>query len=317
MTNQPPSLAIVVPCYNEEEVLPQTFSELGAVLSHLVEKGKVSDQSKLYFIDDGSRDKTWEILASRAREQSNYVAIKLSKNRGHQNALYAGLCSTTEDIVVSIDADLQDGPENIEFMVDEYLIGHDVVYGVRNERSSDTFFKRFTAEGYYHLMRKMGVDLVFNHADFRLTSRRALDAFKEYPESNLFLRGIIREVGFPSSEVTYERKERMAGESKYPLRKMLSFAWEGITSFSTVPLRAITVLGFASGMISILTLCWVLATRLLSDSAVPGWASILLPLLFIGSVQLMCLGVLGEYLAKIYSEVKRRPKFHIDKIIKS
>ena len=246
----------------------------------------------------------------------NLVAIKLSRNKGHQNALYAGLCATTEDITVSIDADLQDDPSNIEAMVDEYLKGNEVVYGVRSARHSDTFFKRFTAEGYYHLMRTMGVDLVFNHADFRLLSRRALEALKEYDESNLFLRGMVREVGFTSSTVEYERQAREAGESKYPLKKMLSFAWKGITAFSTAPLRMITILGIVSGFASFALILWVLSVRLFSDNAVPGWASVLLPLLFIGSVQLLCLGIIGEYLSKIYEEVKRRPKYHISDIIK-
>lgn len=314
---QPPSLAIVVPCYNEEEVLQDTFAALDSCLNDMLEQKKISQTSKIYFVDDGSRDKTWSILEAKAAKDDHVVAIKLSRNKGHQNALYAGLCATTEDLTVSIDADLQDGPENIALMVDEYAKGHEVVYGVRSERKTDTFFKRFTAEGYYHLMRKMGVDLVFNHADFRLMSRKALDAFKEYGEANLFLRGIAREVGFSSSTVEYERRERMAGESKYPLRKMLSFAWEGVSSFSTVPLRAITILGFMAGLLSLATLFWVLGIRVFTNSAVPGWASILLPLLFIGSVQLMCLGVIGEYLAKIYAEVKARPKFHIDKIVNS
>ena len=312
----PPTLAIVVPCYNEEDVLPATFAALEKVMSAMLAQGKVSADSKLYFVDDGSKDKTWPMLEQKALEDSQVVAIKLSRNKGHQNALYAGLCTATEDIVVSIDADLQDGPENIELMVDEYAKGHDVVYGVRSERKTDTFFKRFTAEGYYHLMRKMGVDLVFNHADFRLMSRKALDAFKAYPEANLFLRGIVREVGFSSSHVEYERQERFAGESKYPLRKMLSFAWEGISSFSTVPLRAITIMGFMAGFLSLVMIVWVLGVRVFTDSAIPGWASILLPLLFIGSVQLMCLGILGEYMAKIYAEVKGRPKYHIDRIVK-
>jgi glycosyltransferase involved in cell wall biosynthesis len=310
----PPSLAIVVPCYNEEEVLPQTFAELENVLARMLKTQKVSKNSKIYYVDDGSKDATWAILERKALEDPQVVAIKLSRNKGHQNALYAGLCTTIEDIVVSIDADLQDGPENIEAMVDEYAQGHEVVYGVRSERKTDTFFKRFTAEGYYHLMRKMGVDLVFNHADFRLMSRKALNAFKEYPEANLFLRGIVRELGFSSSKVEYERKERFAGESKYPLRKMLSFAWEGIASFSTVPLRAITILGFVAGLLSLAMIVWVLGVRIFTDSAIPGWASILLPLLFIGSVQLMCLGILGEYMAKIYAEVKGRPKYHVEKI---
>lgn len=315
MSSPCPKLAIVVPCYNEEEMLPKTFQELGFVLQDLIGKQKVDAESKLYFVDDGSRDKTWQILEEKAKEDKSVIAIKLSRNQGHQKALYAGLWQTTEDIVVSIDADLQDGPENIELMVDEYMSGYEVVYGVRAGRDTDTFFKRFTAEAYYHLMRKMGVDLVFNHADFRLMSRRVLDAFKGYPEANLFLRGIIREMGFPSAFVEYDRKERLAGESKYPLRKMLSFAWEGITSFSTVPLRAITVLGFCSGVLSMLTLFWVLVVRVYTQQAVPGWASILLPLLFIGSVQLISLGIIGEYIAKLYLEVKNRPKFHIERVV--
>lgn len=315
MSQSPPSLAIVVPCYNEEEILPKTFAELEGLLERLVGLGQVSPSSRIYFVDDGSRDRTWQLLQERAASKPPVTAIKLSRNRGHQNALYAGLCATSEDVVVSIDADLQDGPENIEQMLKEHAAGYEVVYGVRSERKTDTWFKRSTAEGYYHLMKRLGVDLVFNHADFRLMSRKALDTFKEYPESNLFLRGIVREIGYSSTTVEYERKERSAGESKYPLRKMLSFAWEGVTSFSTVPLRAITMLGFLSGLVSFLMLCWVLGIRLMTDEAIPGWASILLPTLFIGSVQLLSLGIIGEYMAKVYAEVKRRPRYHIDKIV--
>ena len=316
MTTPVPSLAIVVPCYNEEEILPKTLGVLQALLHDLIGKEKISDASKIYFVDDGSKDATWSLLKAAAVEHRDVVGIKLSRNKGHQNALYAGLCTSTEDIIVSIDADLQDDPQNIEYMVDEYLKGNDVVYGVRSERATDTFFKRFTAEGYYHLMRKMGVDLVFNHADFRLMSRRALNALLEYEESNLFLRGIVREVGFPSSVVEYQRQAREAGESKYPLRKMLSFAWNGITAFSAIPLRTITVIGLISSLISFGIIAWVLVTRLFTDNAIPGWTSILLPLLFIGSVQLLCLGVIGEYMSKLYSESKRRPKYHISQIIK-
>jgi glycosyltransferase involved in cell wall biosynthesis len=316
MTAFIPSLAIVIPCYNEEEMLPKTLATMLALRDGMIARGKINDKSKIYLVDDGSKDKTWEILAREAAQNSALVGVKLSRNKGHQNALYAGLCTTTEDITVSIDADLQDDPQNIEAMVDEYLKGNDVVYGVRSARNTDTFFKRFTAEGYYHLMKKMGVDLVFNHADFRLLSRRALESLKEYDESNLFLRGIVREVGYPSSVVEYERQAREAGESKYPLKKMLSFAWKGITAFSTAPLRMITVLGLVSGFASFTLIAWVLTIRFFTDNATPGWASVLLPLLFIGSVQLLCLGVIGEYLSKIYEEVKRRPKFHISEIIK-
>ncbi|MDF3014458.1 MAG: glycosyltransferase [Cellvibrio sp.] len=315
MTTSIPSLAVVIPCYNEEEMLPKTLATMLNLREAMIAKGKINQYSKIYLVDDGSKDKTWNILAEEAAQNPALVAVKLSRNKGHQNALYAGLCTTTEDITVSIDADLQDDPQNIEAMVDEYLKGNDVVYGVRSARHTDTFFKRFTAEGYYHLMKKMGVDLVFNHADFRLLSRRALESLKEYDESNLFLRGVVREVGYPSSIVKYERQAREAGESKYPLKKMLSFAWKGITAFSTAPLRMITVLGLLSGFASFSLIAWVLVVRLFTDNAAPGWASVLLPLLFIGSVQLLCLGIIGEYLSKIYEEVKRRPKFHISDIV--
>lgn len=315
MTTFVPSLAVVIPCYNEEEMLPKTLATMLALRDSMINKGKINQDSKIYLVDDGSKDKTWTILAREAADNPALVAIKLSRNKGHQNALYAGLCTTTEDITVSIDADLQDDPQNIEAMVDEYLKGNDVVYGVRSARDTDTFFKRFTAEGYYHLMKKMGVDLVFNHADFRLLSRRALESLKEYDEANLFLRGLVREVGYPSSTVEYERQAREAGESKYPLKKMLSFAWKGITAFSTAPLRMITVLGLLSGFASFSLIAWVLVIRFFTDNATPGWASVLLPLLFIGSVQLICLGIIGEYLSKIYEEVKRRPKFHISNIV--
>lgn len=316
MTITKPSLAIVVPCYNEEESLPKTISVLSTLIDRLIAANKVTSESKIYLVDDGSRDKTWEIMQSTALSNAKVVGIKLSRNKGHQNALYAGLCTTTEDISVSIDADLQDDPANIEAMVDEYFKGSEVVYGVRSARKTDTFFKRFTAEGYYHTMQAMGVDLVFNHADFRLLSKRALEALKEYKESNLFLRGIVREIGFKSSVVEYERQARELGESKYPLKKMLSFAWKGITAFSTMPLRLITLLGLFSAFASFALILWVLGIRLFSESAVPGWASILLPLLFIGSVQLLCLGVIGEYLSKIYEEVKNRPKYHISDIVR-
>lgn len=310
------SLAIVVPCYNEEEMLPKTLSTLLALRESFIAQGKINSLSKIYLVDDGSRDKTWNLLASASNENPAIVAVKLSRNRGHQNALLAGLISTSEDMIVSIDADLQDDPNVIGNMVDAYYQGHDVVYGVRSARKTDSFFKRFTAEGYYHLMRRLGVDLIFNHADFRLLSRRALDSLKLYSESNLFLRGVVRELGYPSTCVEYERQAREAGESKYPFRKMLSFAWKGITAFSTAPLRLITILGLVSGVASFALILWVLFIRFVTDTAVPGWASLLLPLLFIGSVQLICLGIIGEYLGKIYEEVKRRPKFHISEIIK-
>lgn len=314
--NKKASLAIVVPCYNEEEMLPKTLSTLLALRDSLIAEHKINSASKIYLVDDGSRDKTWTLLASASEANPAIVAVKLSRNRGHQNALLAGLISTTEDMIVSIDADLQDDPNVINNMIDAYYQGNDVVYGVRSARKTDSFFKRFTAESYYHLMKKLGVDLVFNHADFRLLSRRAMESLKLYQESNLFLRGVVRELGYQSTTVEYERHAREAGESKYPFRKMLSFAWKGITAFSTAPLRLITILGLVSGFASFALILWVLFIRFVTDTAVPGWASLLLPLLFIGSVQLICLGIIGEYLGKIYEEVKRRPKFHISEIIK-
>lgn len=310
------SLAIVVPCYNEEAVIAQTIDALKSLLQQLSSAQKINQNSRLYFVDDGSRDNTWQMLSQAAAEHEQIIAIKLSMNKGHQNALYAGLISTREDAVVSIDADLQDDPVVIESMVDQFQAGHDVVYGVRSSRATDSFMKRVSAEKYYQFMRWLGIDLIYNHADFRLMSRAALNALKEYPESNLFLRGLVRKVGFQSTIVEYERAERQAGETKYPLRKMLSFAWEGLSSFSVVPLRAITILGFVASWLSVFVIIWVLGIRLFTEDVVPGWASILLPLLFFGSIQLLSLGIIGEYIAKIYNEVKRRPRFHIEKIIK-
>lgn len=293
-------------------MLPTSIPALLSTLDRLIDAGKVNPASRLYFVDDGSRDNTWQQLVDASKAHpGRIVVLRLSRNKGHQSALMAGLEDTTEDMVVSIDADLQDDPVNIDKMVDAYHQGSDVVYGVRAARDTDTKFKRMTAEGYYHVMRKLGVDLVFNHADFRLMSRRALNALLEYPESQLFLRGMVREVGFESSVVEYDRQSRAAGESKYPLRKMLSLAWHGISSFSTAPLRAITLLGITASALSILMLLWVLITRVFTANAVPGWTSILLPLLFIGSVQLLSLGVIGEYLAKLYTEVKKRPRYHV------
>ncbi|WP_081848233.1 glycosyltransferase family 2 protein [Microbulbifer sp. HZ11] len=311
----PPSLAIVVPCYNEEEVLSDSAEELLNVVAGLEADGRIHAASKIYFVDDGSRDATWPIMQHLAQENPRIVAVALSRNRGHQNALYAGLSQTSEDMVVSIDADLQDGPENIAAMIDAFSAGNEVVFGVRTERETDTWFKRMTAEGYYRVMQRLGVDLVFNHADFRLMSRRAVDTLLEYPETNLFLRGMVRELGFRSTSVSYARRRRLAGESKYPLRRMLSLAWRGVTAYSIAPLRAITVLGLLAGTVSLALIAWVLGVKIFSGSAVPGWASIMVPVLFIGSVQLLCLGVIGEYLGKIYEEVKRRPRYHLREVV--
>ena len=312
-TNEIPSLSIVVPCYNEEEVLPETILRISAIIQLLIDKNKVSQSSYVFFVDDGSRDRTWEIIESHAQSNDFVKGYKLSRNRGHQNALLAGLHNAQGDILISIDADLQDDTNAIEAMVDEYAKGYEVVYGVRSKRETDTFFKRFTAEAYYKLLAKLGVELVFNHADYRLLSRKALEELKRYSEVNLFLRGIVPQLGFSSTSVEYERHERFAGESKYPLKKMLAFAAEGVTSFSHAPLRFITGLGFVVSLFAFFMIFWVLAVKLFSDNAVPGWASIVIPVFFIGGVQLLSLGVVGEYIAKIYMETKSRPLYTIEK----
>lgn len=310
---RPVDLSIVVPCYNEEQVLPETNRRLKHLLSGLIERDKATSESRIVYVDDGSIDKTWKIIETLAESSEFVGGIKLSKNRGHQNALLAGLFSSESEVIISIDADLQDDLSAIEEMLDCYGMGCDIVYGVRASRQSDTFFKSFTAKAYYHLLKVMGVDIVYNHADYRLLSRRAIDSLKQYGEVNLFIRGIIPQLGYVSTLVYYDRAERFAGESKYPLRKMLSFAWQGITSFSTVPLRAITLLGMLVLLGSIGLSVWVFWVRFFTDSAIPGWASIVLPIYFIGGVQMLCLGVIGEYVAKIYLEVKRRPRYFIDK----
>ena len=304
-------LDVVIPCFNEVEVLRETRARIGAVLDGLVAQGKISPGSGIYFVDDGSRDRTWPLIEELARDDARCHGIKLSRNRGHQMALLAGLHTVTGDIVVSVDADLQDDPGAIERMVDEHLAGADVVYGVRADRSSDGFVKRFTAEGYYRLLKLFGVDIVFNHADYRLLSRRALDALKQFGEVNMFLRGVVPQLGFRTSVVEYVRAERFAGESKYPLRKMLSLAVEGITSFSPLPLRWITLVGFLVSLATFGIGLWALVASLL-DATVPGWASTVIPIYFLGGVQLMSLGVIGEYVAKIYTEVKRRPRYFIE-----
>jgi len=308
-----PRLSFVVPCFNEEEVLPETARRLCGILFNLVERGKVAVGSSVYFVDDGSKDRTWATIESLAGRDSFIRGIKLSRNRGHQNALLAGLFSADADVVISIDADLQDDLGAIDSMLDAHAGGSDIVYGVRKGRAADTLFKRLTADGYYELLRLMGVEAVFNHGDYRLMSRRAIDALREYSEVNLFLRGIIPQLGFTTSTVYYERGERLAGESKYPLRKMLAFAWQGITSFSAMPLHLITVLGVLVSMGSFAVTLWALWIGLFSPRAVPGWASTVLPIYFLGGIQLLCIGIIGEYLAKIYMETKGRPRYVIEK----
>jgi len=316
--SRPPVLAIIVPCYNEQEVLPETTRRLCHLLRDLVAGGEIDEGSRIWFIDDGSRDRTWQLIdLAAAQPDSRICGIKLSRNRGTQIALLAGLLTARGDVLISVDADLQDDLEVIPKMLDEFSHGHDIVYGVRKSRDTDTFFKRLSAEGYYHLLQRLGVEVVFNHADYRLMSRRAVEALREFPESNLFLRGLIPQLGFPTTTVAYDRAERHAGESKYPLGKMLALAWQGITSFSALPLRAITVLGVTVSMLSLAMGIWALGVRLFSDRAVPGWASIVIPLFLISGIQLLSLGIIGEYLAKIFVETKRRPLFFIERLLGS
>jgi glycosyltransferase involved in cell wall biosynthesis len=306
-------LTIVVPCYNEQEVLPETGARLRALLNDLVSERKIHPDSHVLFVDDGSRDRTWAIIEALASSDRAMRGIKLSRNRGHQTALIAGLFSATGEAVVSVDADLQDDLAAIGHMVDAHHAGADVVYGVRKRRATDTFFKRFTAEVYYRLLAFMGVEIVFNHADYRLLTRRVIEALRGFEEKNLFLRGIIPQLGFPSSVVYYDRAARFAGESKYPLRKMLAFAWEGITSFSAAPLRMITGLGLLISFGSFGVTLWAVWIRLFTELAVPGWASTVVPMYLLGGVQLLCIGIIGEYLAKVYVEAKRRPHYFIEK----
>lgn len=306
-------LAIVIPCYNEEAVLPETIKRLDALLEEMVEAESIAEGSYVLFVDDGSKDKTWSIIEHATVENPNIKGIKLSRNRGHQTALIAGLLSAEGDAIISVDADLQDDLNAMLQMISAYRAGADIVYGVRKCRDTDTLFKRFTAEGYYRLLDSLGVEIVFNHADYRLLSRRAIESLRKFEESNLFLRGIIPQLGFPSAIVYYDRAERFAGESKYPLKKMLAFAWQGITSFSAAPLRAITGIGLLFSIGSFMVAAWALWVRFFSDSAVPGWTSTVVPMYFLGGVQLLCIGIIGEYLAKIYLEVKRRPHFFVEK----
>lgn len=307
-------LALVVPCYNEEEVLDETCRRMTALLERLRNAGKISAQSRIYFVDDGSKDSTWPLIESFVTSGLPVVGVKLSRNRGHQNALLAGLFTAEGDAVVSIDADLQDDINAIEEMLDRYLAGADVVYGVRKRRSTDTFFKRFTAESFYRLISLLGAQTVFNHADYRLLSRRAIEALKEFREVNLFLRGIVPLIGYESAVVYYDRDARFAGESKYPLKKMIALALDAVTSFSVVPLRLITLIGFLVFLFTAGMSAFILWIRIFTDIAVPGWASTLLPIYFLGGVQILCLGVIGEYLGKIYAESKARPRYLVEEV---
>ncbi|MGN1019833.1 MAG: glycosyltransferase family 2 protein [Aristaeellaceae bacterium] len=310
------TLYVVIPCYKEEEVLPETARRLKIKMAALVEQGRIAPDSRVMFVNDGSRDRTWEIIAQLHQEDRLFSGVNLSRNRGHQNALLAGLMTAMNfaDMVISMDADLQDDIEAMDAMVDAYHNGYDIVYGVRSSRKTDTFFKRFSAESFYRLMKLLGVDIVFNHADYRLMSRRALQGLSEFKEVNLFLRGIVPQIGYPWTTVEYERHERFAGESKYPLKKMLAFAFDGITSFSVKPMRMILNLGAVVFVISLLMLLWALIAHV-TGSSVAGWTSLMGSIWLIGGIQLLSLGVIGEYVGKIYSETKARPRYIIGEVL--
>ncbi len=308
-------LSVVVPCYNEQSVLNETCTRLLALVRGLIDAGKIGPDSLIYFIDDGSKDQTWSLISRFAQQNPLVKGIKLSRNCGHQVALLAGLLTVPGDAVISVDADLQDDLNAVEPMIDAHLSGSEIVYGVRNKRTTDTWMKRVTAEAYYRVLSALGVEVVFNHADYRLMGRRALQALAAYGEVNVFLRGLIPQLGFSTTSIYYERLERFAGESKYPLRKMLALAWNGVTSFSTAPLRFITNLGLAIALVSLAVTLWALGVRLFGNSAVPGWASTVVPIYFLGGVQLFSTGLIGEYVAKTYMESKRRPRFFIESTV--
>ena len=307
-----PVLYIVIPCYNEEKVLPITCELFLEKITTLVKKNIIDNSSRILFVNDGSKDHTWDIICELAEKDEHYMGISQSRNRGHQNAVLAGLMEAKDkcDITISIDCDGQDDINAMDEMVDQYLDGSEIVYGVRSKRDTDTFFKRFTAEGFYKLMNLMGAEVVFNHADYRLVSSRVLKEFANFEEVNIFLRGMFPLVGFKSTSVYYERHERIAGESHYPLSKMLALAFDGITSLSIKPIRMITGLGGFIAILSFIGVVWSVVMAILGKT-VTGWASMVCIISFIGGVQLICLGVLGEYIGKIYMEVKHRPRYII------
>ncbi len=309
-------LYLVIPCYNEEAVLKETAKRLDVKINDLIKKKMISDKSRVVFVNDGSKDKTWEIIKELHTQNHLFSGLNLSRNRGHQNALLAGLMTVKEyaDMVISMDADLQDDINVIDQFIKEYYNGSDIVYGVRSKRAKDTFFKKFTAEGFYKFMQKMGVDIVYNHADYRLMSKRALEGLSEFKEVNLFLRGIVPLIGFQSSVVEYERNERFAGESKYPLKKMLSFAFDGITSFSIKPIRFILFLGIFMMSVSVAILIYSLVVKFLGNT-VSGWTFIVCSIWLLGGIQMLSLGVIGEYIGKIYSETKARPRYIVKEFL--
>ena len=310
--NQLPILYIVIPCYNEESVLPITSSMFLDKINELVAAGKIADNSRILFVNDGSKDRTWEIIQKLAEKDPHYIGICQSRNRGHQNAVLAGLMEAKDncDITISIDCDGQDDMNAMNEMVEAYLDGCEVVYGVRSKRDTDTFFKRFTAEGFYKILTWMGVEVVFNHADYRLLSSRVLQEFANFKEVNIFLRGMVPLVGFKSTSVYYERHERIAGESHYPLKKMLALAFDGITSLSVKPIRMITTAGSLIALLSFFGVIWAVVGESMGNT-VSGWASTVCIVCFMGGIQLLCLGVIGEYVGKIYLETKHRPRYII------
>lgn len=310
--NQLPILYIIIPCYNEESVLPITSSMFLDKINELVAAGKIADNSRILFVNDGSKDQTWEIIQELSETDPHYIGICQSRNRGHQNAVLAGLMEAKDncDITISIDCDGQDDMNAMNEMVDAYLDGCEVVYGVRSKRDTDTFFKRFTAEGFYKILNWMGVEVVFNHADYRLLSSRVLQEFANFKEVNIFLRGMVPLVGFKSTSVYYERHERIAGESHYPLKKMLALAFDGITSLSVKPIRMITTAGILIALLSFIGVIWAVVGEFMGNT-VSGWASMVCIVCFMGGIQLLCLGVIGEYVGKIYLETKHRPRYII------
>jgi glycosyltransferase involved in cell wall biosynthesis len=308
-------LIVVLPCYNEEDVLPTSINELTKLINNMIDTKQIANDSFLCFVDDGSKDNTWKIIEDTSKNNNLVKGIKLAKNKGHQNALLAGLLSNKNkaDIYISIDCDLQDDIKAIPKMINSYIQGNEVIYGVRSRRETDTLFKRKSAEIFYDIQGAIGVDIIKNHADYRLISNRVLNYLEQYTERNLYLRAMFPLIGFSSDIVYYERKERFAGESKYPLKKMLSFAWDGITSFSTMPLKIITILGAMIFLGSMLMILYIVMIKLFTMQAIPGWASTTIPIYFIGGVQLLSIGILGEYIGKIYTEVKQRPRYIIEK----
>ncbi|MCL2089569.1 MAG: glycosyltransferase family 2 protein [Oscillospiraceae bacterium] len=310
-------LYFVVPCYNEQEVLSETVSRLTAKLNSLIESKKIDEQSRIVFVDDGSKDATWEMITRFCENDHHIQGIKLSRNRGHQNALLGGLMTVKEhcDFCISLDADLQDDIDAVDRFIEKYQGGCDIVYGVRSSRETDTSFKRTTALAFYKLMKGLGVDIVYNHADYRLMSKRALYSLSEFGEVNLFLRGMVPLVGYKSDIVEYKRHERFAGQSKYPLKKMLAFAFDGITSFSVRPIRMVLWLGVSIFFISLLVFAYALACFVLRIT-VPGWTTIVASIWALGGIQLLAFGIIGEYIGKIYKEVKKRPNYVIEQYLK-